>query len=168
MPSGLHKGSRIFPSVTFDSLLDVTKTSFFSLRFAFEATKHTPMLHPCSPWRNCISACARRLSLQCAASRQLRQSLPRLSLRLKSLVRGRPYCEHLDRLWVTASHLEVWRLLLFMVYRCAAWCRVTDVCQVGVCNSADVHYISFIQIDVTLFIDRKMYFVFLHDTFTSQ
>jgi len=25
---------------------------------------------------------------------------------------------------------------------------------VGVCNSADVHYVSFIQIDVTLFIDR--------------
>jgi hypothetical protein len=28
---------------TSDSLLDVTKSSFFSSRFAFEATKHTPM-----------------------------------------------------------------------------------------------------------------------------
>jgi len=24
---------------------------------------HTPMSYPCSPWRNWISACARRLSL---------------------------------------------------------------------------------------------------------
>jgi len=47
--------------MTFDSLLVVPKTSFFSLRFAFEITKHTPTLYPCSPWRYWISA--RRLSL---------------------------------------------------------------------------------------------------------
>jgi hypothetical protein len=43
---------------------------------------------------------------------------------------------------------------MFRVYPCAAWCRVTDVLQMNICNSADVYYVSFIQSDVTLFIDR--------------
>jgi hypothetical protein len=60
----------------------------------------------------------------------------------------------LNRPWVTASHLEVWRLLSFVVYHWAAWCGVTDVWQVGVCNSPDVLYVSFIQIGVTLFIKK--------------
>jgi hypothetical protein len=47
--TGLRTGSRIFLYTTLDSLLDEPKTSFFSLRFAFEATEHIPMLYPCSP-----------------------------------------------------------------------------------------------------------------------
>jgi hypothetical protein len=39
--SGLRRGSRIFISVIFNSLLDVPKTFFLSSLFAFAATKHT-------------------------------------------------------------------------------------------------------------------------------
>jgi hypothetical protein len=55
MLSGLRRGSSIFLYVTFYSLLDVPKTSFFSLSFALEATKQTQVLYPWSPWRNWIS-----------------------------------------------------------------------------------------------------------------
>jgi len=52
-----------------------------------------------------------------------------------------------------------------MVYRCAAWCRVTDVLQVDACNSADVHYVSFVQIDVTLFIKSTNVLCYLWSTY---
>ena len=39
--------------------------------------------------------------------------------------------------------------------------QVTDVLQMDICISADVHYVSFIEIEVTLFIDRTKVLRFL-------
>jgi hypothetical protein len=49
-----------------------------------------------------------------------------------------------------------------MVYPCGAWWSVTVVC-----NSADVCYVSFIQIYVTLFIKRTNVLCYLWSTYVS-